>query len=366
MGLIRFLLAVAVVFVHCGHSGYLDMVGGKLAVELFYIFSGFYMALILNEKYVGLKMYKVFITNRMLKLYPVYWAVAFFVVLFSIYIAFDTHWHNWGSLYQFHKYGHKMSVSVFAFLISSNLGIFCQDIIMFLKMNTSFDGFVFTENFRQSSPQLNRFLLIPQAWTVALELTFYLVAPFIARKNIVWILLLAILSLACKFTLASAGYVADPWSYRFFLSELHLFLLGILAYRMYRIVNEKRMKRGVLYSVLVFNITLILICDILRDTFFGSYTDMLYITLLFLSIPFIFQLSKEWKFDARIGELSYPIYISHMFLIYFIGYFYKSHPIEYWGWIIVGSSVCFSIVLNKLILYPVDKYRQSRVKKRNI
>lgn len=115
MGIIRFLLAIAVVFAHTGHEQYMQMVGGKLAVELFYIFSGFYMALILTEKYVGLKMYKVFITNRMLKLYPIYWVVALLVIFFSLYIAFDTNWRFWGVLQSLNCIGRKSVFFLFYF-----------------------------------------------------------------------------------------------------------------------------------------------------------------------------------------------------------------------------------------------------------
>ena len=58
MGILRFILALAVVFVHTGHIYGSDfygtrLMGGVVAVQAFYIISGFYMALILNTKYVG-------------------------------------------------------------------------------------------------------------------------------------------------------------------------------------------------------------------------------------------------------------------------------------------------------------------------
>src|SRR5450759_4624800 len=74
MGIIRVLLALSVVAAHFGGIWNLRFVGGQVAVQSFYIISGFYMSLILNEKYVGKnKSYKLFITNRFLRLYPIYW-----------------------------------------------------------------------------------------------------------------------------------------------------------------------------------------------------------------------------------------------------------------------------------------------------
>ena len=48
MGLLRLLLALAVVG---AHSGFAFILEGREAVTLFFIISGFYMALILNESY---------------------------------------------------------------------------------------------------------------------------------------------------------------------------------------------------------------------------------------------------------------------------------------------------------------------------
>ena len=45
---------------------------GYVSVQVFYIISGFYMALILNTKYVGPGSYRVFIANRLLRIFPAY------------------------------------------------------------------------------------------------------------------------------------------------------------------------------------------------------------------------------------------------------------------------------------------------------
>ena len=51
MGILRTILALAVVVYHSYKLFGLRMCGGQVAVESFYMISGFYMALILNEKY---------------------------------------------------------------------------------------------------------------------------------------------------------------------------------------------------------------------------------------------------------------------------------------------------------------------------
>ena len=45
-------------------------IGATEAVELFFLVSGFYMAMVLNERYVGRGSYWLFASNRVLRLYP--------------------------------------------------------------------------------------------------------------------------------------------------------------------------------------------------------------------------------------------------------------------------------------------------------
>lgn len=81
MGIIRFLLALSVVITHCGSLFGTSLVVGQIAVQSFYIISGFYMSLILNEKYIGVNgSYKLFITNRF---YPIYISHMFVLMVFS-------------------------------------------------------------------------------------------------------------------------------------------------------------------------------------------------------------------------------------------------------------------------------------------
>ena len=73
MGLLRLLLAVSVVLVHTrGCFGFRPLAAAE-AVQTFYMISGFYMAMILTEKYRGPGSYRLFLTNRFLRIYPIYW-----------------------------------------------------------------------------------------------------------------------------------------------------------------------------------------------------------------------------------------------------------------------------------------------------
>ena len=224
MGILRLLLALSVVAAHCGTIWKFDLIGGQVAVQSFYIISGFYMSLVLNEKYVdGNSSYKLFITNRMLRLYPIYWVVVLLSIVTCIIIGIlskgvqPTTLTNYTSL--------NINIGPLIFLIISNIVIFGQDIVMFLGLDTETGNFFFTKNFAETPVRVLGFLFIQQAWTLALELVFYLIAPFILKKGWRLIILLIISSLVLRLVLYNYFRLQnDPWTYRFFPAELMFFM----------------------------------------------------------------------------------------------------------------------------------------------
>ena len=184
MGLLRFILAVTVVIAHSSSILGFTLVGGQIAVQAFYIISGFYMTLILNEKYVGTNSsYKLFITNRFLRLYPIYWTVLALTVLYSSLDPLNLKGDEYAAFSYYVNYFNDLSLGSFLFLLFTNLFLFLQDSVLFLGLNTSDGSLFFTQNFRESSPPLFNFLFLPQAWTIGVEISFYLIAPFIVRRK---------------------------------------------------------------------------------------------------------------------------------------------------------------------------------------
>ncbi|MFP5039474.1 acyltransferase family protein [Parasediminibacterium sp. JCM 36343] len=359
MGLLRFLLAITVVLAHSSSIFGFSFVGGPTAVQAFYIISGFYMALILNEKYVGINnSYKLFISNRFLRIYPIYWLILFLTIVYSVAMAIHSHGKYFGNFNIYADYSRNMSVGSLCFLGFTNLFLFLQDIVMFLGLDLRTGHLFFTANFRETDPMLYRFLFIPQAWTIGVEITFYLIAPFIARKKLEIIILLIMLSLSLRLVLYyQLGLKNDPWTYRFFPTELVFFLLGIVSYHGYK----------KLCNLEINNIYLKLIWfGIVGFTIFYDFLPIpaknyLYLIAFFISIPFVFILTKRWKKDSYIGELSYPIYISHMFVLTIISGI--KFPIIFGG---IGLSltlmtIVFATILNEWVAKKIEKIRQKRI-----
>lgn len=69
MGLIRLLLAISVIQAHTSSFLGYSIANGLVAVQVFYIFSGFYMFMILTEKYTSIKS---FYKSRFLRIFPTY------------------------------------------------------------------------------------------------------------------------------------------------------------------------------------------------------------------------------------------------------------------------------------------------------
>ena len=51
----------------------------------------------------------------------------------------------------------------------------------FLKLSDGGRAFSFTTDFMNSDPHVWKFLLVPQAWSLSIELAFYLLAPLLVR-----------------------------------------------------------------------------------------------------------------------------------------------------------------------------------------
>jgi peptidoglycan/LPS O-acetylase OafA/YrhL len=359
MGFFRLLLALAVVIEHSEPFLGLNLISGKYAVELFFVISGFYMAMILSEKYTGKGSYTIFIQNRFLKIYPMYMVSIFIIICMSLIIYINSG--SFGRFEAYSQYGNEISLNSYFFLILSNIVILGQDVVMFLGLDINSGSLFFTQDFWQTSPKLYTFLLNPPAWSIAVELTFYLIAPFILRTKIKTIIAIAFISFTIKYFLFQIGLKNDPWSYRFFPSELLYFLLGSLSYRishLYLNKINKHLKINLGYIMVICNLFCIVFFKQLNINF------NIFVVLFSATIPFIFIAFKKSKLDRDIGELSYPIYILHYPLLALASKLCILFSIKsLYSEITMFITVILSLVFIKLLINPLDIYRQKKAMK---
>ena len=218
MGLIRFLLACGVVLTHTSLIFGYSPLSGNLAVQCFYIISGFYMSLVLNEKYIGHKTNFLFYSNRALKIYPIYFINLILLIGWSFFVykkgALP------GTITLYHQFA--ISIPVFSYFILSNILIIGLDWLFLFGLNSNGSLF-FTSSFNATSPKVYDFAFNPIAWTVGAELMFYVFAPFIVRRKLVVILSVLLLSLGLRILFAFFGLNYAPWDYMFFPTQIMFF-----------------------------------------------------------------------------------------------------------------------------------------------
>ena len=348
MGSIRTLLAIAVVF---AHSYGFVFTGGKLAVQVFYIISGYLISLILlsNPSYLNLKN---FYMNRWLRLFPIYLLVAFLSLT-----AFTLSYYMGNDLffYIYEDVGLKASI----LLVISNIFIIGQDLVFLTGVS---DGvFGFTTDFTQSEIPVWNGLLVPQAWTLSLEILFYVIAPFILKDKKVWLTLM-FLSLILRGYLIHIGIGNNSFfSHRFFPTELALFLFGALSHQ---IIKPAYQNLNILENSLIMNTATA--TSILFVIFYflipvnRIYLELVLIIFIMLTLPFLANFQKKFKIDNFIGSLSYPIYIGHILIISVISFFGNAFNFkDTWIYIplILSSTIVFAFFLEILINQKIDKLR---------
>ena len=84
--------------------------------------------------------------------------------------------------------------------------------------------------------------------------------------------------------------------------------------------------------------------------------------LFIVFLPLLFVQTKDNKVDRYIGELSYPVYIVHIFVILFVSKIANDTNLSLFA--IIGS-ILFSIILNKDIQEKVEKMRIKNLKEKN-
>ena len=359
MGTLRFILAMSVVYGHAGDFLGFPLIPGDTAVQSFYAVSGFYMALVLNEKYrPGSSTYSLFISNRFLRLFPVYVTVLCLTLLLAFALSFFSSAKELPFIVQWRSL-ERLDWPSLVFLVASQIAMWGQDLYLFLTVK---DGaLAFWPDFYTAPQPAYTLLPIPQSWTLGLEFSFYLIAPFIVRRTVGAIVLVLAASLALRLFLQfGLGYYGDPWSYRFFPSELAVFLIGVVGYRVYRspsITLDRSLLSVFALAILCIGVALL----INRWHGLTRVMSVSFLMLTFAAIPFLFRATKDQAIDRNLGELSYPIYICHYLVIWFLDSVtaFGSNVIR--GIAIIALTIFVSSALYWWVDRPVDGWRQRRL-----
>jgi peptidoglycan/LPS O-acetylase OafA/YrhL len=356
MGTFRFLLAIAVVVSHAGDLWGHRMMDGLMAVQCFYIVSGFLISLILSGKYdtstpEGLRL---FYTNRALRIFVPYWTFLILIVVAPA-IAADG-----GAVYQLATNWHEMDLATRGYLLLTNLFVVGQEWTAWLSYDQG--SLTWVRNSDGGAPtHLSRFYVIPQAWSMSLELMFYALAPFLVRRH--WLILVAciVATYGARTLLAIHGFDGPGFVYRFFPLELGLFLAGVLAHRVFAFVDARR-NVSLAISILV---TVILISGMFVMRYWSFWESHRFYILVVLALPSLFQVSRRFQLDRWLGELSYPIYLGHLAVLQIGGalaarWFGPIADPDALSLLLIAASIAIAIAYVHWIDAPFERWRQRR------
>jgi len=361
MGSLRFLLALAVAGGHAASFfGFTAawILPGSRAVQIFYIISGFLMAMILNRKYADTPHGNwIFYTNRVVKIFAPY--VVILAVTVAICLLSKAATGNALLMESWFTEAGSLTFSTWAFGLLTNIFIIGQEWSFLLVYRAG--ALVFSLQAFSEPPTASQFIVIVPAWTLSIELLFYIIAPFILRRHFLLIAALACASHYFRFEAYHLGFYNEATNYRFFPFELSLFLYGSICFRLGKLLPSIDAR----WSLVITAVTVITIVFLPR--YFLEHQFQLYAVVGVL-LPVLFDFSRRNNWDRSLGELSYPLYLVHWPVVAFIASLVREIEPSSIGKIAafpiatVAISIAASVLINRYIVNPIDDWRQTRAK----
>ena len=337
------------------------LAGGE-AVQIFYMISGFLIALILRGKYADSANGNwIFYSNRAAKIFVPYLTLLGATVALSAFFYVFTG--KAAALNSFVEEGSTMSLGTWLFAVLTNLFILGQE-WAFLLIYRSGELF-FSLRALDQPPIAAQFTIIGPAWSLSIELAFYAIAPFILRRNFLMIAAVALASNWLRFEAYGLGYYSAATDCRFFPFELSLFLFGSLSYFLYDLLNRRKL----LYPVLSACLTGLLVALVALHPRWVDIKPYQFFVLVALLLPALFDFSARHKWDRWLGELSYPLYLVHWpVLVFGVAISQLPHMAalgqsQAYPYVLIAVSLIASHAINRWIVTPIDSWRQARIRK---
>lgn len=272
MGTYRLFLAILVVLSHLQVTAFGLDVGVEATIS-FFLLSGFVMTALIRKSYETTDRVGLFFIDRLMRLYPQYFL---YVVATLAFVAL----------------AHPTSA-------------YLQDITSFKV----FLNFLMVPMGFFEFGLVNCMLIVP-AWTLGLECTFYLMAPYL----LIYHLRLAAAIVSALIFAAAYFAIIDTnlWGYRLLPGTLFIFLTGSLMH------DRKSAARNVVL-LLAWLVALGMLLAIPHIAQTQKLWNPEVLTGFVVGLPAVVILSRlrSGKLDAALGNLSYGVFLNHGLIILF-------------------------------------------------
>ena len=310
-GYYRLILALVVAVHHAGLWPW-GIRWGITCVAAFFMISGYSVSALLDRQF-GPGTALPFWRDRLLRIFPQYlfWLVATSIVVFG----FDRRW-----LFQF---GRPDWINVLC-----NLTVFPDSFWMYI-------------------PSLAGLFILPQAWSLSIELMFYVLLPAIASWR--WVEWGLVGSGLAVFVLATASVLTpeEDYSYRLLPGTLPFFLLGRAIFRR-DLPMQRVILGGLLLDLLVIGLTGRLGRGFNLELLCGAPVAYAALRLAILAKPHVG--------DRMAGNLAYGIFLSQIWILAMLTPWTLTIPVR--AAIVATGSVVLSALSFVLAEAPVNRYRR--------
>lgn len=203
--------------------------------------------------------------------------------------------------------------------------------------------------------QADRFTLIPPAWSLAVELQFYFLMPFLLWRHA--LLMLCALASVAIFALAqTAALDSDIYGYRLLPGIGFIFVTGALL--RFEGLRYRAVVLGVWLAAVVYLCVLIMIAPVLR----APYNVEVALGLS-LGLPLVYGLSNLrlppglHRLQGHFGLLSYGVFLLHFPVIWLLSIYSK--PLSESVWTVLAGSVILAVIGHYAVERPLwRRFRQ--------
>jgi len=362
MGIFRLALAWSVLLGHSGGHGFfgLAFIDRQLAVECFFVISGFYMGLVLNEKYLGPGRYWTFVQQRFLRLYPTYLIILLAILLLDGTVSL-VNGTPFASMQPWAENIRVLTPGTVALFIEANLLILGQDVISLLQLDQVTGQLSFFNHTGNPALSVHYFYLNRPSWSLGVEFCFYLLAPFLVCRSAKLQASVLLGSVALRFVLVYLFGDKTPWTYTFFPPNLCFFMagsLGYLFYKQYRARMEAALPsyRWTFFLFAVFVVTY-------NRLPMAHQLYLVLIPLVCVMVPTLFAATRNNHLDRLIGELSYPFYLIHEHVLIYMNSLFANRAQWIYAPFCVALTLLLSYLFYRFIELRTERYREGLYKK---